>query len=106
MPASGSPMCVPMCRSSRSRWGSWSRPTRPTAPTPPPSPEPDDAARTDMNRWLQHPRPLALSHRGHSVAFPENTMAAFRAAVEAGVDAIESDVHLTADGQLVMLHDE
>jgi glycerophosphoryl diester phosphodiesterase len=33
-------------------------------------------------------------------------MAAFRAAVEAGVDAIESDVHLTADGHLVMLHDE
>lgn len=59
-----------------------------------------------MNPWLQHPRPLALAHRGHSIAFPENTMAAFRAAVDAGVDAIESDVHLTADGQLVMLHDE
>jgi glycerophosphoryl diester phosphodiesterase len=58
-----------------------------------------------MNPWLEYPRPLALSHRGHSIAFPENTMAAFRAAVEAGVDAIESDVHLTADGQLVMLHD-
>ena len=59
-----------------------------------------------MNPWLQHPRPLTLSHRGHSIAYPENTMAAFRAAIEAGVDAIESDVHLTADGQLVMLHDE
>lgn len=59
-----------------------------------------------MNPWLRHPRPLALAHRGHSIAFPENTMAAFRAAVEAGVDAIESDVHLTADGHLVMLHDE
>ena len=58
-----------------------------------------------MNPWLDHPRPLALAHRGHSIAFPENTMADFRAAVEAGVDAIESDVHLTADGQLVMLHD-
>jgi glycerophosphoryl diester phosphodiesterase len=59
-----------------------------------------------VNPWLTHPRPLALAHRGDSIAFPENTMAAFRAAVEAGVDAIESDVHLTADGQLVMLHDE
>lgn len=59
-----------------------------------------------MNPWLQHPRPLALAHRGHSIAVPENTMAAFRAAVDAGVDAIESDVHLTADGHLVMLHDE
>lgn len=58
-----------------------------------------------MNPWLTHPRPLALAHRGHSIAFPENTMAAFRAAIEAGVDAIESDVHLTADGHLVMLHD-
>lgn len=58
-----------------------------------------------MNPWLQHPRPLALAHRGHSIAYPENTMAAFRAAVAAGADAIESDVHLTADGQLVMLHD-
>ena len=58
-----------------------------------------------MNPWLEHPRPLALAHRGHSIAFPENTMTAFRAAIEAGVDAIESDVHLTADGHLVMLHD-
>jgi glycerophosphoryl diester phosphodiesterase len=59
-----------------------------------------------VNPWLADPRPLALAHRGHSIAFPENTMAAFRAAVEAGVDGIESDVHLTADGHLVMLHDE
>jgi glycerophosphoryl diester phosphodiesterase len=49
---------------------------------------------------------LALAHRGHSIAFPENTMTAFQAAVDAGVDAIETDVHLTRDGQLVLLHDE
>lgn len=59
-----------------------------------------------MNPWLQRTRPLTLAHRGHSIAFPENTMSAFRAAVEAGVDGIESDVQLTADGHLVMLHDE
>jgi glycerophosphoryl diester phosphodiesterase len=59
-----------------------------------------------LNPWRANPRPLTLAHRGHSIAFPENTMAAFRAAVEAGVDGIESDVHLTADGHLVMLHDE
>jgi len=59
-----------------------------------------------MNPWLARGRPLALAHRGHSIACPENTMAAFRAAIEAGLDAIESDVHLTSDGQLVMLHDE
>jgi glycerophosphoryl diester phosphodiesterase len=59
-----------------------------------------------VNPWLQHARPLTLAHRGHSIACPENTLAAFRAAVAAGVDGIESDVHLTSDGHLVMLHDE
>lgn len=58
-----------------------------------------------MNPWRRDGRPLTFAHRGHSIAIPENTMAAFRAAVDAGVDAIESDVHLTADGHLVMLHD-
>ena len=37
---------------------------------------------------------------------PENTMEAFRLGVEAGADAIELDVHLTADGQLAVIHDE
>jgi glycerophosphoryl diester phosphodiesterase len=59
-----------------------------------------------VNPWIRPTRPTTLAHRGHSIAFPENTMSAFRAAIEAGVDAIESDVHLTSDGHLVMLHDE
>lgn len=46
------------------------------------------------------------AHRGFSEKYPENTMAAFRAAIEAGVDEIETDVRVTADGELVLIHDE
>ena len=48
---------------------------------------------------------LVVAHRGASRAVPENTMEAFRAAVEAGADAIELDVHLAADGELAVIHD-
>ena len=47
-----------------------------------------------------------FAHRGFSGKYPENTMLAFRKAVEAGVDGIELDVHLTRDGQLAVIHDE
>lgn len=49
---------------------------------------------------------LVVAHRGASSRAPENTMEAFRLGVEAGADAIELDVHLTADGQLAVIHDE
>jgi len=48
---------------------------------------------------------LVVAHRGASRDAPENTMEAFRRAVEAGADAIECDVHLTADGELAVVHD-
>lgn len=47
-----------------------------------------------------------IAHRGYSGRYPENTMLAFRKAVEAGCDGIELDVHETKDGQLVIIHDE
>ncbi|MBI3812603.1 MAG: glycerophosphodiester phosphodiesterase [Nitrospirae bacterium] len=50
-------------------------------------------------------RPLIIAHRGASGHAPENTMAAFRLAVEMGADWIELDIHQTADGHLVVLHD-
>jgi glycerophosphoryl diester phosphodiesterase len=53
----------------------------------------------------QH-RPLVIAHRGASGEAPENTMAAFRLALEQGADGIECDVHMTADGVPVLLHDE
>ena len=49
---------------------------------------------------------LVVAHRGAPAAAPENTMDAFRRAVEMGADAVELDVHLTADGMLVVMHDE
>ena len=47
-----------------------------------------------------------FAHRGFSGKYPENTMLAFRRAVEVGVDGIELDVHLSADGVPVIIHDE
>ena len=49
---------------------------------------------------------IVVAHRGASARAPENTMEAFRLGVEDGADAIELDVHLTADGQLAVIHDE
>lgn len=47
-----------------------------------------------------------LSHRGRvSEGVPENTLEAFEAAVRAGVDGIETDIHATRDGELVLFHD-
>jgi glycerophosphoryl diester phosphodiesterase len=45
------------------------------------------------------------AHRGASAELPENTMAAFRRAIELGVDALELDIHATRDGVLVVAHD-
>jgi len=57
------------------------------------------------NVWLRDYRPLSVAHRGHSIEFPENTLAAYRKAIELGVEMIECDVNITRDGQLVMIHD-
>lgn len=46
------------------------------------------------------------AHRGASGYTPENTMAAFRKAIELGANAIELDVHMTKDRKLVVIHDE
>lgn len=47
-----------------------------------------------------------FAHRGFSGAYPENTMLAFRKAIEAGADGIELDIHESSDGKLVIIHDE
>ncbi|MFI5279891.1 MAG: glycerophosphodiester phosphodiesterase [Gemmatimonadales bacterium] len=51
-------------------------------------------------------RPLAIAHRGASGREVENSLAAFRAARELGADAVELDIHATADGALMVHHDE
>lgn len=49
---------------------------------------------------------LNFAHRGFKGKYPENTMLAFQKAIEAGADGIEFDVHLSKDGELVIIHDE
>jgi glycerophosphoryl diester phosphodiesterase len=49
---------------------------------------------------------LNIAHRGASGTFPENTLSAFRAAIDAGADMCELDVQLTRDGNVVVIHDD
>jgi glycerophosphoryl diester phosphodiesterase len=56
--------------------------------------------------WTDLPRYAVIAHRGDKMHAPENTLAAFRMAAEKGADAIELDVQLTADGQVVVIHDQ
>jgi glycerophosphoryl diester phosphodiesterase len=57
------------------------------------------------NPWIRENRPLIIAHRGHGVAAPENTISAYQLAVEAGTEMIETDVNITKDGKLVIIHD-
>ena len=50
-------------------------------------------------------RPLIIAHRGASASAPENTLAAFRLALEQGADGIELDVTRCASGEVVVMHD-
>lgn len=56
--------------------------------------------------WLTAPTPLIIGHRGASAEMPENTLAAFALAQEQGAAGIEFDVQLSADGQVVVIHDD
>ena len=54
----------------------------------------------------QLPTPLFIAHRGYSACYPENTLAAFNGAIDAGAHMIELDVCLSKDRHLVVIHDE
>src|SRR5687768_5664886 len=64
-----------------------------------------DVEFTASPRRLAPESPLIIAHRGESVHAPENTMAAFRKAVEAGAEGVEFDVRLSKDGIPVVIHD-
>ena len=54
----------------------------------------------------QFTRPILIGHRGYPAKFPENTLAAFEGAIQAGCDMIELDVTLTRDRRVVVIHDD
>jgi len=56
--------------------------------------------------FLDHPRPIALAHRGGAEEAPENTMAAFQNAQRLGLRYIETDVQVSRDGVLMTFHDD
>ena len=61
----------------------------------------------DPNPWFQDTRFLLnYSHRGGALEYPENTLYSYKKSVEIGADVLEMDVYETADGELVVIHDE
>jgi glycerophosphoryl diester phosphodiesterase len=55
--------------------------------------------------YSSHSSPLAISHRGLRHSAPENSVPAFLAAIEAGAEAVELDIHASSDGILFVHHD-
>lgn len=60
----------------------------------------------DSDKPTEQHRALVMAHRGGAGLWPENTMYAFKRAVEMGVDVLEIDMHSTSDGVLVIIHDD
>lgn len=58
-----------------------------------------------MTDFFDGPEQLVVAHRGLALDFPENTLPAFRAALDAGADILETDVHASLDGVAMVSHD-
>lgn len=54
---------------------------------------------------MNRDRIILAAHRGDRKTAPENTMPAFKKAIAFGVDMIETDIHMTKDGELIIMHD-
>lgn len=63
------------------------------------------SSRETLAAMYREKRVLVYGHRGASAYAPMNTIPAFELAVEQGADAVELDVHLSKDGELVIVHD-
>ena len=59
----------------------------------------------DLPGVFRASRPLVFAHRGGARLAPENTLAAFERGIDVGADGVECDVHLSADGEPVVIHD-
>lgn len=59
----------------------------------------------DHNPWMAR-RPLNISHRGGALEFPENTLFAYQRSLEVGSQMIEMDIYESADGELIVIHDD
>ncbi len=86
-------------------------PDETTTPTGPPATDPDTAGVptpefTTVAALIAADRPVNLAHAGGDQAAPHSTMFAFREGIAAGADALEMDVQLTADGVLIVQHDD
>ena len=57
-----------------------------------------------MKKYYRH-KTLVAAHRGNSKYFPENTLSSFKSALTLDVDMVETDIHMTKDGELVLMHD-
>lgn len=58
-----------------------------------------------MKDYLVGEHPIAFAHRGGAALWPENTLEAFGGALDLGYRYIETDIHMTRDGEIVVLHD-
>ena len=68
--------------------------------------ETDNRRRTSRRRpYLTHTAPLFFAHRGGAALRPENTLLAFSHGLTFGADALELDIQLTRDGEIVVMHD-
>lgn len=61
---------------------------------------------TNSSQITSQDMPQIVGHRGAALLEPENTLRGFRRAIVDGAEAIELDVHLSADGHVVVMHDE
>lgn len=62
-------------------------------------------AQVTEKSFFKNNRPLVIAHQGGELLAPSNTMASFTKAANMGVDVLETDIHITKDGQLVAIHD-